>query len=99
MYRGAYGLVLKKQGEQLYREVVNFETKWLQQTVQEQVKALVSQEMLQKNSSSTVEKRFGGEKFLKSLKEKYNDHDNCMRMLSDVLLYLVSPMPQRQDYY
>jgi cullin 3 len=90
LYRGAYRLVLKKKGEQLYKEVVDFERKWLQQTVQEQVKALLSQELLQTNTSaSVVERRFAGEKFLKAVKQQWNDHDSCMVMLSDVLLYLV----------
>lgn len=69
---------------------MDFERKWLQETVQDQVKALLSQELLQTNSSaSVVERRFAGEKFLKAVKQQWNDHDSCMIMLSHVLMYLV----------
>ncbi|KAF2670876.1 Cullin-domain-containing protein [Microthyrium microscopicum] len=89
LYRGAYRLVLRKKGEELYHRVVKFEEKWLSLDVRAQVVTLVSPELVAaSNSTSIVERRFAGERFLKGVKQQWSNHEACMVMLSDVLLYL-----------
>jgi cullin 3 len=36
------------------------------------------------------ERRVAGERFLKGLKQAWGDHQVCMSMLADVLMYMVS---------
>ena len=95
LYRNAYKLVLKKQGEQLYSRVKDFEEAWLTTEVLPQVLEEVSTTLLAGNagvSSTTTanEKRVAGEKMLVALKRAWEDHNLCMNMTSDILMYMVS---------
>ena len=97
LYRNAYKIVLKKKGEELYNKVAQFEENWLGNTVRvEIVRHLTALLMLAEGTSRTVntqtERREAGEKFLKSLKGSWEDHQVCMGMLTDVLMYMVSCM-------
>ncbi|KAI5842672.1 Cullin repeat-like-containing domain protein, partial [Tricharina praecox] len=72
LYRNAYKLVLKKHGERLYR----------------QVKELVTEHLQHVAVHATIEKRSGGTTFLEQLQAVWNDHQLCMSMITDVLMYM-----------
>lgn len=94
LYRHAYRIVLKKKGEQLYKNVHDFEKGWLSCEVRGDIQSLLSPNLLadaQSVASTTAnERRVSGEKFLKGLKQAWGDHQVCMSMLADVLMYMVS---------
>jgi hypothetical protein len=90
LYRGAYQLVLKKRGEQLYDHVVDFERQWLQNTVQGEVRGLITPDLLAGQISTvSTERRYSGERFLKGIKQQWVDHELGISMISDVTMYLV----------
>ena len=90
LYRNAYKLVLKKQGEDLYNKVVDFEKEWLGQ----EVKATVSRSITNDLSDAGVaQRKEAGERFLRSLRQSWEDHQTSMGMLTDVLMYMVSTSP------
>lgn len=94
LYRYAYRLVLKKKGAELYVKVLQFENDWLATTIRAQVHAALSQTLLSAVDTdaagpSVNERRDLGERFLKAVKDVWQDHQVCMAMLSDVLMYLV----------
>ncbi|KAK5115182.1 hypothetical protein LTR85_009940 [Meristemomyces frigidus] len=92
LYRNAYKIVLKKKGEDLYNKVAQFEENWLGNTVRARiVKNLTAPLMLDgtgRTLNTQTERRDAGEKFLKSLKGAWEDHQVCMGMLTDVLMYM-----------
>ncbi|KAJ4347213.1 uncharacterized protein N0V89_011152 [Didymosphaeria variabile] len=92
LYRHAYRIVLKKKGEQLYKNVHDFEKGWLSREVRGDLQQLLSPNLLanaQSVASTTAnERRVSGEKFLKGLKQAWGDHQVCMSMLADVLMYM-----------
>lgn len=96
LYRNAYKIVLKKQGEELYNRVAQFEADWLSNNVRTDVVRLLTPPLMflrdatGRTLSTTAERRVAGEEFLRSLKEKWEDHQVCMGMLTDVLMYMVS---------
>lgn len=94
LYRNAYKLVLKKKGETLYERVKQFEQEWLAFHVRTRIDGLVSPSLLTghggASGNTTVnEKRAAGERFLKALKQAWEDHILCMNMTTDVLMYMV----------
>jgi len=93
LYRHAYKIVLKKKGEDLYREVYNFEKQWLNSEVRADIQLLLSPNLLANTQgivgTTTNERRVSGEKFLKGLKQAWGDHQVCMSMVADVLMYMV----------
>lgn len=95
LYRHAYRIVLKKKGEQLYNKVHDFERGWLASEVRASIQQLLSPNLLADaqgaGSTSPTERRVAGEKFLKGLKQSWGDHQVCMSMLADVLMYMVRP--------
>jgi cullin 3 len=95
LYRHAYRIVLKKKGEQLYNKVHDFERVWLATEVRSFIQQLLSPNLLAEaqgaGTTSPNERRVAGEKFLKGLKQAWGDHQVCMSMLADVLMYMVRP--------
>jgi cullin 3 len=95
LYRHAYRIVLKKKGEHLYDKVHEFEREWLASEVRASIQQLLSPNLLADSQSasgtSPNERRVAGEKFLKGLKQAWGDHQVCMAMLADVLMYMVRP--------
>ena len=93
LYRHAYRVVLKKNGEELYKRVRQFEHEWLSSEVRSTIQSLLAPNLLVSTQSlggtTTNERRVAGEKFLKGLKQAWNDHQVCMSMLADVLMYMV----------
>lgn len=95
LYRNAYKIVLKKKGDDLYNKVVHFEEGWLGDSVRKRIVKLLSAPLKiidgsARSLASPSELRASGESFLKELKEAWEDHQTCMGMLTDVLMYMVS---------
>lgn len=93
LYRNAYKLVLKKRGEALYTRVKEFEEEWLANEVQPRIMEELSQTLLLATSGTQTtatanEKRVAGEKLLRALKQAWEDHNLCMNMTTDVLMYM-----------
>lgn len=94
LYRNAYKLVLKKKGEPLYLKVKEFEEEWLAKEVYPRILKDLSPSLFLGYSKATAsamatEKRLAGEKLLRSLKQAWEDHNLCMNMTTDVLMYMV----------
>ncbi|KAL9007721.1 MAG: hypothetical protein Q9173_007072 [Seirophora scorigena] len=91
LYRNAYKLVLKKKGEPLYNKVKEFEQDWLTHEVRTRIlDELPSSLQAAHNGAqlSAGERREAGEKLLRSLKLAWEDHNICMNMTTDVLMYM-----------
>ncbi|KAG5931288.1 hypothetical protein E4U53_001848 [Claviceps sorghi] len=93
LYRAAYKIVLKKKGDVLYERVKQFEEQWFAQHVIPKIEVLVTKSLISigvdKNLTSSVnERRQTGEKFLKGLRDTWEDHNMSMNMTADILMYL-----------
>ena len=94
LYRNAYKLVLKKQGEALYNQVKAFEEDWLTNEVRPQILTALAPSLVADNTgaaggTTANEKRAAGERFMKALKQAWGDHNLCMNMTTDILMYMV----------
>lgn len=94
LYRNAYKLVLKKKGEALYIRVKEFEEAWLAREVRSKIRDSITASFLTGPSgglaSTANERRVAGERFLRGLKQAWEDHNTCACMITDVLMYMVS---------
>lgn len=95
LYRDAYKLVLRKQGDSLYNRVKEFEMRWLRQEIQPRILSVVSPGLLMGAMGAGPvmnpnEKRAAGEKLMRALKQAWEDHNICMNMTTDVLMYMAS---------
>lgn len=94
LYRNAYKLVLKKKGEPLYLRVQAFEEDWLVNEIRPRILAVLSPTLLSRHgtadTTTAIEKRVAGETLLRALKQAWEDHNLCMNMTADVLMYMVS---------
>ncbi|KAI9658636.1 MAG: Cullin-3 [Bathelium mastoideum] len=93
LYRNAYKIVLRKRGESLYDKVKDFEQAWLSNEVRQRLETLLSTNLVSRAEgeiagSTASERTFAGEKFLKGLRDAWVDHQTCMSMLTDVLMYM-----------
>ncbi|OJJ45413.1 hypothetical protein ASPZODRAFT_144045 [Penicilliopsis zonata CBS 506.65] len=93
LYRQAYRIVLISRGEELYENVKQLEKKWLCSEVQKQVTAAISPSLLLEQEPADAqdqsnERRAAGERFLNALKSAWEDHQLCMGMFTDVLMYM-----------
>lgn len=81
-------------GDDLYEKVKALEEDWLRSNVQKQVTESIStsltrsQGMVEMQDQSN-ERRAAGERFLGALKARWEDHQLCMGMITDVLMYMV----------
>ena len=94
LYRYAYKLVLKKRGDDLYEKVKELEVDWLVNQTRPRILAEITPSLLFRHGKAMVmpitnEIRVAGEKFLWVLKEAWEDHNLCMNMTTDVLMYMV----------
>ena len=96
LYRNAYKLVLKKRGETLYERVKDFEQEWLTDEVRPGIETTLTASLLAltmgsggQTISTANEKRSDGDKLLRALKSAWEDHNLCMNMTTDVLMYMV----------
>lgn len=94
LYRNAYKVVLKKEGDALYVRVKEFEKDWLVTNVRPKILNELSSNLLvgdagSSSATTTNERRTAGEKFLQAIRRAWEDHHLCMSMTSDVLMYMV----------
>lgn len=96
LYRNAYKLVLKKMGDRLYNSVLDLITKHLAQVAKNDVVTLKPNSVVAGNAlfgaSAELEKRDGGNRFLAAIKKAWENHKLCVRMINDVLMYMVSEL-------
>ncbi|GFF38615.1 cullin-3A [Aspergillus udagawae] len=93
LYRNAYRIVLMTRGDDLYERVKKLEEEWLGSEVKKTVTAAISPTLLLAQEPADVqdqasERREAGEKFLTVLKGAWEDHQLCMGMITDVLMYM-----------
>ena len=95
LYRNAYTLVLHKDGEKLYNAA--------KQVVSEHLKNVGGgnvhsawQELVNAPATRDYEKQDAGVRFLKTVRDAWEDHILCMKMIRDVLMYLVSVLRMSQ---
>ncbi|KAH9990380.1 putative cullulin 3 [Xylariaceae sp. FL0662B] len=93
LYRYSYKIVLKKAGQQLYDRVKEFEEEWFAQEVMPPIWALITKNLISVTldevpGTSIVERRAMGEKFLKGVRNSWENHNMSMNMIADILMYL-----------
>lgn len=93
LYRAAYKIVLKKKGELLYDRVKEFEEQWFADHVIPKIEVLVTKSLInigvdRTANTSVNERRQTGEKFLKGVRDTWQDHNMSMNMTADILMYL-----------
>lgn len=93
LYRHAYKIVLKKAGDRLYENVKKFEEQWFTVEVSPPIfkfitKNLINMTLSDVPGSSVVERRAMGEKFLKAIRDAWEEHNTAMNMIADILMYL-----------
>lgn len=92
LHRKAYKLVLNKHGKRLYGNVRDLVGDYLKLVAIRDVKPLVLSAVVAGNmsfGSAVTEKRMEGTRFLERLKLVWEDHQLCMGMMKDVLMYMV----------
>lgn len=86
---------MKKKGEELYNRVSGLEQELLRDNVRNKVAQMATPPLIlgaggEQVGSQAHQRRADGERFLMVLKDAYADHQLCMNMITDVLMYLVS---------
>ncbi len=94
LYRNAYKIVLKKKGNVLYDRVSSLEETWLRDTVRVRINALITSSIIlgaagESLPGQSTERRIAGERFCRALKTAFEEHQQCMGMITDVLMYMV----------
>lgn len=84
---------MQKYGGQLYDNVREFEHQWLASDVLPPIRDMIVQNlstlMTSGGANATAnERRLTGEKFLKIMKGAWENHNLCMNMTTDVLMYM-----------
>ncbi|KAF3941561.1 Cullin-3-A [Dactylella cylindrospora] len=85
LYRTAYKMVLKKHGDSLYNGVTGLVTTRLRKVAVNQVQPFKPSFAA---GSSALERRESGNKFLAAVKQAWEDHQLCLGMITDILMYL-----------
>ncbi|KAK8223361.1 Cullin repeat-like-containing domain protein [Phyllosticta capitalensis] len=95
LYRHTYRVILKKKGQELYNRVLDFEKDWLRNEVKAGASSFISSSLLlslnggsSQSQTTTNERRLLEEKFLRGVREQWQDYQLCMTMLTDVLMYM-----------
>ncbi|KAI1609945.1 Cullin 3 [Exophiala viscosa] len=93
LFRNAYKLVLKKKQDMLYDRVVQLEKTWLRDNVRAKTISLITPSIAvgtvdQAAGSDANERRIAGERFVRALNNAFADHQLCMGMITDVLMYM-----------
>lgn len=95
LYRSAYKIVLLAKGDDLYERVKQLEQEWLSSHACQNIMSSVSPVLLLNIDPSDTtdqanERRAAGERFLAAVRAAWEDHQLCMGMITDVLMYMVS---------
>ncbi|EXJ53846.1 Cullin 3 [Cladophialophora yegresii CBS 114405] len=101
LFRNAYKLVLKKKQDLLYDKVVQLIETWLRGTVRVRIYSFITPALLASaldpnDSVPSQENRVAGERFIKTLRDAFNDHQLCTGMITDVLMYMDRIMEQEK---
>lgn len=93
LYRASYKIVLKKKGHQLWEHVTAFEKEWFANNVLPLIAKLVTDKIVaiatgELAGVGTIERKELGEKFLRGLKEAWEEHQMAMNMITDILMYM-----------
>ena len=86
--------MLKKKGDVLYERVSLLEESWLRDTVRVKINQFVTSSIIlgaagESFAGQSTERRIAGERFMRELKDAFSDHQLCMGMITDVLMYMV----------
>ncbi|KKF95356.1 Cullin-3 [Ceratocystis platani] len=91
LYRAAYNLAIKGQGEFLYEHIRSLEADWLQQEIfpplSKQLK-LVESSYLLGDMHSENERYQVGKAFMALLKDLWSSYGTAMNMIADICMYL-----------
>jgi cullin 3 len=88
LYRNAYTLVLHKDGEKVYAGAKEVVSEHLKSVATGDVHA-AWQELVNAPGTRDAEKQDAGVRFLKIVRDAWEEHALCMKMIRDVLMYLV----------
>ena len=88
LYRNAYTLVLHKDGQKLYAAAKQVVGSHLEDVAAGDVHA-AWQELVNAPGTRDYEKQDAGVRFLKVVRDAWEEHTLCMKMIRDVLMYLV----------
>jgi cullin 3 len=88
LYRNAYNLVLHKDGEKLYAASKKVVADHLRDVADRDVHG-AWQELVNAPGTREYEKQDAGVRFLVAVRDAWEDHTLCMKMIRDVLMYLV----------
>ncbi|KIW80280.1 hypothetical protein Z517_06895 [Fonsecaea pedrosoi CBS 271.37] len=92
LFRNAYKLVLKKKQDMLYDRVAELISLWLWNNVRTKIHSLVTPALLadrmDRHAAISEESRVAGERYIRALKDAFADHQLCMGMITDVLMYM-----------
>ncbi|EED22069.1 SCF ubiquitin ligase subunit CulC, putative [Talaromyces stipitatus ATCC 10500] len=106
LYRSSYKIVLMGKGDELYERVKQLEQEWLSTLVSQNITSSISPVLLLNIDPSDTtdqanERRAAGEKFLAAMRGAWEDHQLCMGMITDVLMYMDKAMnnDQRPSIY
>jgi cullin 3 len=94
LYRTTYQLMLHPPGSQLlHGRVVELEKNWLSNDVHPRVAASVTPNLLVLEETAAPDQvnegRDAAERFLSQIREVWEDHQLCMGLITDVLMYMV----------
>jgi len=78
----------------LYERVSSLEESWLRDTVRVKINQFVTSSIIlgaagESFAGQSTERRIAGERFMRELKDAFSDHQLCMGMITDVLMYMV----------
>ena len=78
----------------LYERVSLLEESWLRDTVRVRINQFVTSSIIlgaagESFAGQSTERRIAGERFMRELKDAFSDHQLCMGMITDVLMYMV----------
>ncbi|KAI1177499.1 Cullin [Nemania sp. FL0916] len=93
LYRVGYKMVLLGGGDRLYDRVRDFEAGWFADKVMPRIAAAITKNLVSITLDgapgvSVVERRAMGDKFLRVVRTAWEDHNMCMNMVADILMYL-----------
>ncbi|KAH6660643.1 cullin-3 [Truncatella angustata] len=98
LYRHGYKIVLLKLPLRLYDNVKAFEEEWFDQHVMPPILDVMSSNSVNTIENTTaIQRRANGEKFLKVIRESWEQHNTAMNMIADILMYLDRGWSQEQN--
>lgn len=93
LYRASYKIVLKRRGQALFDKVGTFETHWFGEKVVPPIIDMMSTHMVSQvlgdmPGATNNERRELGERFLRGMRDSWEQHMSAVAMISDIMMYL-----------